>query len=208
MELGAGSLENHRSAKLTRGERAGKLAGAVECQKHVGERAEGRRGHGHGGGATLDWMMAFGLEGQSRLRTLVHLQTITVTMTNFCLLSQRYSDSVTQSNCLPSTVTLIQIPSRCKMKGMDLTYFLHLLLQELVLLDDLLVAALLLLLVLLALAGVVRVLPDEEDLGDEDEAHREEAAEEVGHRHEAESRVLLIACTLINIKSGLGGLEV
>ena len=65
MELRAGgSLENHRSAKLTRGERAGKLAGAVECQKHVGERAEGR-GHGHGGGATLDWMMAFGLEGQS-----------------------------------------------------------------------------------------------------------------------------------------------
>ena len=94
------------------------------------------------------------------------------------------------------------------MKGMDLTYFLHLLLQELVLLDDLLVAALLLLLVLLALAGVVRVLPDEEDLGDEDEAHREEAAEEVGHRHEAEGRVLLIACTSINIKSGLGGLEV
>ena len=83
MELGAGSLENHRSAKLTRGERAGKLAGAVECQKHVGERAEGRRGHGHGGGATLDWMMAFGLEGQSRLRTLVHQQTITFTMTNF-----------------------------------------------------------------------------------------------------------------------------
>ena len=83
------------------------------------------------------------------------------------------------------------------MKGMDLTYFLHLLLQELVLLDDLLVAALLLLLVLLALAGVVRVLPDEEDLGDEDEAHREKAAEEVGHRHEAESRVLLIACTWI-----------
>ena len=64
------------------GERAGKLAGAVECQKHVGERAEGR-GHGHGGGATLDWMMAFGLEGQSRLRTLVHVQTITVTMTTF-----------------------------------------------------------------------------------------------------------------------------
>ena len=94
------------------------------------------------------------------------------------------------------------------MKGMDLTYFLHLLLQELVLLDDLLVAALLLLLVLLALAGVVRVLPDEEDLGDEDEAHREEAAEEVGHRHEAEGRVLLIACIIIKIKSGLGGLEV
>ena len=97
------------------------------------------------------------------------------------------------------------------MKGMDLTYFLHLLLQELVLLDDLLVAALLLLLVLLALAGVVRVLPDEEDLGDEDEAHREEAAEEVGHRHEAEGRVLLIACqggTVVHcVKSGLGGWE-
>ena len=96
---------------------------------------------------------------------------------------------------------------------MDSTYFLHLLLQELVLLDDLLVAALLLLLVLLALAGVVRVLPDEEDLGDEDEAHREEAAEEVGHRHEAEGGVLLIPCQggkvhRIKVKSGLVGLEV
>ena len=72
------------------------------------------------------------------------------------------------------------------------TYLLHFLLHQLVLLDDLLVAALLLLLVLLPLPGVVRVLPDEEDLGHEDEAHGEEAAKEVRHRDEAEGRVLLI----------------
>ena len=73
-----------------------------------------------------------------------------------------------------------------------LLYLLHFLLHQLVLLDYLLVAALLLLLVLLPLPGVVRVLPDEEDLGHEDEAHGEEAAEEVGHRDEAEGSVLLI----------------
>ena len=72
------------------------------------------------------------------------------------------------------------------------TYLLHFLLHQLVLLDDLLVAALLLLLVLLPLPGVVRVLPDEEDLGHEDEAHGEEAAEKVRHRDEAKGRVLLI----------------
>ena len=49
-------------------------------------------------------------------------------------------------------------------------------------------------LVVLLLARVVCVLPDEEDLGHEDQGHREEAAEEVRQRHETKCCVLLIAC--------------
>ena len=75
-------------------------------------------------------------------------------------------------------------------------YLCYTFLKCLVFSDDLPVLELLfflLLLVIFFLAGVVGVLPDEDDLGYHDQGHRKEAAEQVGQRHERERSILLVA---------------
>ena len=76
------------------------------------------------------------------------------------------------------------------------SHLLELLPEHLVVLVELLALVLLLLahvLALLLLARVVTVLPDEEHLRHEHQAHRQEAAEDVGQGYEAKGRVLLVA---------------
>ena len=80
-------------------------------------------------------------------------------------------------------------------------HLLELLPEHLVVLVELLALVLLLLahvLALLLLARVVAVLPDEEHLRHEHQAHRQEAAEDVGQGHEAEGSVLLVAYSRVN----------